>query len=102
MTNKITVDNISHVSGNFTVDNYLIRNSWSSGVLTKTVNATIKNSTFQHIKSAGILGNCEPEWGESTIPRYITVENCIFDETGYAGGIIPKCSGIYLRSLNLR
>ena len=102
MDNKITVDNINTVSGNFTIDNYLIRNSWSRGVLTKTVNATIKNSTFQHIKSTGILGNCEPEWGESTIPRYISVENCVFDDTGFAGETWddPKIAPVYISGLS--
>ena len=102
MDNKITVDNISLVSGNFTIDNYMIRNSWSRGVLTKTVNATIKNSTFQHIKSAGILAHCEPEWGESTIPRNILVENCLFNETGYAGESwdLPKNSPVYITGLS--
>lgn len=102
MDNKITVDNISLVSGNFTIDNYMIRNSWSRGVLTKTVNATIKNSTFQHIKSTGILGNCEPEWGESTIPRHISVENCVFDDTGFAGETWddPKIAPVYISGLS--
>ena len=100
--NKIIVDNISYVSGNFTVDNYMIRNSWSRGVLTKTVGATVKYSTFRHIKSAGILAHCEPEWGESTIPRNITVEYCLFDETGHVGESWddPKNAPFYISGLS--
>ncbi|MBP3376302.1 MAG: hypothetical protein J6L83_06015 [Clostridia bacterium] len=102
MKNKIMVDNISRVSGNFTVDNLLIRNSWSRGILTKTVNATVKHSTFRHIKSAGILANCEPTWGESTIPRNITVEGCIFEETGFVGEYwtAPANAPIYISGLS--
>ena len=101
MDNKVTVDNISNVSANFTIDNYVIRNSWSRGVLTKTVNATIKHSTIQNIKSAGILANCEPNWGESTIPRNITVEKCIIDGTGYTdqAWTEPTAAPVYISGL---
>ena len=101
MDNKVTVDNISCVSGDFVIDNYVVRNSWSRGVLTKTVNATIKYSTIQNIKSAGILANCEPSWGESTIPRNITVEKCIIDGTGYTDQAWsdPTAAPVYISGL---
>ena len=83
--NKVTVDNINYVSANFVIDNYMIKNSYSRGVLTKTVNATIKHSSIINIMGTGVLANSEPEYGEATIPRNITIEKCIIDGTGYSG-----------------
>lgn len=102
LNNKVIVDNISRSSAGFVVDNLVVRNSHARGVLAKTVNATIKNSTFQNIKAAGVLLNCEPEWGESTISRNINIINCLFDNTGFANKLWsePKNAPIFISSLN--
>lgn len=83
MKDKILVDNLSANSGYFTFDNVLIQNARARGVVCKTVNATIKNSTFRNLAAAGTLLSVETTWGESTVAQDITIEGCLYENTGY-------------------
>ena len=83
MENKVLVDNISHVSQGFVIDNLLVRNSTARGVLIKTVNATVKNSTFRNVTSTGNLLSVETSWGESTVARNVVISGCLFEHTGF-------------------
>ena len=83
MKNKVLVDNISHVSQGFVIDNLMVRNSTARGVLVKSVNATVKNSTFRNVTSTGNLLSVETSWGESTVARNILISGCLFDNTGF-------------------
>ncbi len=83
MKNKVLVDNISYVSEGFVIDNLLVRNSTSRGVLIKTINATVKNSTFRNVAGTGNLLSVETSWGESTVSRNIVISGVLFDNTGF-------------------
>ena len=78
MTNKVIVDNISRNSADFIFDNCMVRYNRGRFVI-KTHNATIKNCTFKDTSYAGIVMSCECTWGESSVPRNITVSQCLFD-----------------------
>ena len=78
MDNKVIVDNISRNSADFTFDNCMVRHN-RGRVMVKTHNATIKNCTFKDTSYAGIVMSCESSWGESSVPRHVKVEKCLFD-----------------------
>ena len=82
MDHKVLVDNLSMNSAGFTFDNVLIQEKVARGILTKTHDATIKHCTFRGIYSTGVLLSVETTWGESTVPRNVVVQNCLFDDTG--------------------
>lgn len=85
MTNKILVDNLSRSSSDFTFDNVLIQNIRSRAMLIKTVDVNVKNCTFRNIATTGLLLKVEPNWGESTVARDVSITNCLFDHIGYHG-----------------
>ncbi len=78
MDNKVIVDNISRNSADFIFDNCMVRYNRGRFVI-KTHNATIKNCTFKDTSYAGIVMSCECTWGESSVPRNVTVTQCLFD-----------------------
>lgn len=39
--------------------------------------------TFRNLAAAGVLMSIETTWGESTVAQDITVESCLFENTGY-------------------
>ena len=78
MDNKVIVDNISRNSANFVFDNCMVRYNRGRFVI-KTHFGTIKNCTFKDTSYAGIVMSCECTWGESSVPRHITVTKCLFD-----------------------
>ncbi|MBP3375816.1 MAG: hypothetical protein J6L83_03535, partial [Clostridia bacterium] len=82
MDDKILLDNLSANSVGFTFDNVLIKDKTSRGILCKTHDVTIKNCTFRGFSSTGVLLSVETTWGESTVPRNVVVESCLFDDTG--------------------
>ena len=81
--NKVLVDNLSRNSATFTFDNVLVRNTRSRGILVKTVDATIKNCTFQNLGHTGVLLSVEFVWGESSISQDINIERNLFDNVGF-------------------
>ena len=78
MDNKVIIDNISRNSADFVFDNCMVRHNRGRFVV-KTHNATIKNCSFKDTSYAGIVMSCECTWGESSVPRHVTVKNCLFD-----------------------
>lgn len=86
MDHKVLLDNLSRNSIGFTFDNVLIQEKVARGILCKTHDAVIKNCTFRGIYSTGVLLSVETTWGESTVPRNILVEGCLFDDTGRGFG----------------
>ncbi len=83
MKNKVLVDNLSRNSAGYTIDNVTVQNTRSRGVLFKTVDVTVKNSTFKNLAHTGLYLATEKEWGESTVCRDITVQNCVIDRVGF-------------------
>jgi len=82
MEEKILFDNHSLNSAGFVFDNTMVRHTRSRGILVKTIDATIKNCTFRDHGMTAILLSVETTWGESTVPSNITVQGCLFDNTG--------------------
>ena len=82
MKEKVIFDNHSRNSAGFVYDNVMIRYTRSRGVLVKTFDATIRNCTFRDLGMTAILLSVETHWGESTVPQNITIEGCLFDNTG--------------------
>ena len=78
MDNKVIVDNISRNSADFVFDNCMVRYNRGRFVI-KTHNGTIKNCSFKDTSYAGVVMSCECTWGESSVPRHMKVENCLFD-----------------------
>lgn len=81
MDQKVIIDNLSRNSAGFTFDNVMVRNTSGRGVLAKSSDVTIKHCTFRNLSASGILLSVETSWGESTVPRNITILSCLFDNT---------------------
>ena len=86
MKEKILFDNLSRNSAGFTFDNVVVQYTRSRGILVKTVDATIKNCTFRDHGMTAVLLSVETTWGESTVPQNITIQGCLFDNTGCIQG----------------
>lgn len=84
--NRVTVDNLSANSCNYTMDNVMVYNGHSRGFLIKSTDIKIKHCTFRNVCNAGLLITTEPEWGESTVARDVLVDRCLFDNTGHHFG----------------
>ncbi len=74
-------DNVSRGCYGFTFDNVLFENGRSRGLLIKTRDVTVKNCTFRDLGLQGIIIGRETNWGESSVPKNVLIENCIFDNT---------------------
>jgi hypothetical protein len=83
LKNRLTIENLSKTSSNYTFDNVLFRNTPCRGNLIKTTDVTIKNCTYRNLSATGILIFQEPDWGEGTMGRHIRISNCLFDYTGF-------------------
>ena len=84
MENKVLCDNISLNSANFTFDNVLMQEYHSRGILMKTRDSNVFNCTFRNVANTGMLLSVETTWGESTVPKNIRIEGCLFDNTGHS------------------
>lgn len=84
MENKVTCDNVSLNSANFTFDNVLMQEYHSRGILMKTRDSVAKNCTFRNVALTGMLLSVETRWGESSVPKNITIEGCEFDNVGHS------------------
>lgn len=87
MDQKILFDNLTLNSAGFVFDNTVVQCTRSRGILVKTVDATIKNCTFRDHGMTSVLLSVETTWGESTVPQNITIEGCLFDNTGCLTGL---------------
>ena len=85
-TNRLSVDNLSWNCCNYTMDNVMVLNGHSRGFLIKATGITLKHCTFRNVSNAGLLITIEPEYGETTIARDVTIQQCLFDHTGYNYG----------------
>ncbi|MBE6584811.1 MAG: hypothetical protein E7649_07575 [Ruminococcaceae bacterium] len=86
INDRVTVDNLSANSCNYTLDNVMVLNGHSRGFLIKATDITVKHCTLRNVCNAGMLITCEPEWGESTVARDIFIDRCLFDNTGHHFG----------------
>ncbi len=75
------LDNVSRVCAGITFDNLKIHNHRSRAFLIKTRNVTVKNCTFRNLRLQGLIIGRETNWGESSVPRNVLVEGCVFDGT---------------------
>lgn len=81
---KVLVDNLSQNSVGFTFDNVLMQSYHSRGILMKTCDSNVKYCTFRDVGLTGVLMSTEnATWGESTVPRNIKIQYCLFDHVGY-------------------
>jgi hypothetical protein len=80
---KIMVDNRSYSADGFLIDNTVVRNVRSRGLLLKASNGTVKNCTLQNLASAGVSISYEHSWAESGVAENIVIENNLFDNTCY-------------------
>ncbi len=94
-------NNSSRNCPEFTFDNVYMRAGVARGMLVKTNNVTIKHCTFKDINLQGIKLGQETNWGEGTVPRNITIANCVFDNTSsyYTGTYTPGFSQITIQGL---
>ena len=83
MKNKVLVDNLSRNSAGFKFDNVMVRNTRSRGILVKTVDADIRNCTFQNLGHTGVLLSVEFVWGESSVSQNVNISKCLFDNVGF-------------------
>ncbi len=83
MEEKVICDNISLNSASFTFDNVLMQEYSSRGILMKTRDSVVKNCTFRSVAMTGMLLSIETTWGESSVPKNITIEGCLFDNTSH-------------------
>lgn len=96
MDNKVIIDNLGANAMGYTFDNVLIQNKTSRGMLVKSHDILIKNCTFRKFLGVGILKDDENGWGESSVPKNVTITGCLFDDIGRHWGDETKyCITIY-------
>ena len=81
---KVLVDNMTRSSNGFLMDNTMVKNTRSRGLLIKSSDGVIKNCTFRNNAKCGVAIIYEIYWGESGISENIVVENNLFDNTSYS------------------
>ncbi len=86
--NVVVVDNLTYNACGFTMDNVKVNNGHSRGFLIKATDVVIKHCTFSNVSYAALLITAEPSWGESTLPRRILIQQCLFDNTGYMSNLL--------------
>ena len=82
--NKVLVDNMSRSSNGFEIDNTMIKNTRSRGLLIKSSNGTVTNCTFRNNAKCGVAIIYEIYWGESGVSENILVARNLFDNTSYS------------------
>ncbi len=87
---QVFFDNVGKNCAMFTFDNVKVQNNVARGILLKTRGIAIKHCTFKSQALQGIIIGRETNWGESSIPRNILLEDCIFDGTSYSYKNIGK------------
>ena len=83
-TGKVLVDNRTRASNGFLIDNTLIKNTRSRGLLLKSSFGTVKNCTFRNNAKCGIAVIFEVFWGESSVSENVVIEKNLFDNTSYS------------------
>ena len=82
--NKVLVDNMSHSSNGFNIDNTMIKNTRSRGLLIKSSDGTVTNCTFRNNAKCGVAIIYEIFWGESGMSENLLVARNLFDNTSYS------------------
>ena len=82
--NKVLVDNMSRSSNGFNIDNTMIKNTRSRGLLIKSSDGTVTNCTFRNNAKCGVAIIYEIYWGESGMSENLKVERNLFDNTSYS------------------
>ncbi len=81
---QVFFDNVGKNCACFMFDNVKVQNNVARGLLVKTRGVEVKNCTFKGQNLQGMIIGRETNWGESSIPRNVKIEDCIFDSTGYS------------------
>ncbi len=81
---QVFFDNVGKNCAGFTLDNVKVQNNVARGLLVKTRGVDVKHCTFKHQALQGMIIGRETNWGESSIPRDVKIEDCIFDNTSYS------------------
>ena len=84
LTDKIQVDNRTRASNGFLMDNTMVKNTRSRGLLLKSSDGAVRNCTFRNNAKCGIAIIYEVYWGESSVSEDIVVEKNLFDNTSYS------------------
>ena len=82
--NKVLVDNMSHSSNGFKIDNTMIKNTRSRGLLIKSSDGTVTNCTFRNNAKCGVAIIYEIYWGESGMSENLLIARNLFDNTSYS------------------
>ena len=82
---KICVDNMSRTSNGFYIDNTVVQNIRSRGLLIKGSNGTIKNCSIISVGMGGIAIRYELDWGESGISENLKLLNNYIENGGHYG-----------------
>ena len=84
----------------YTYDNVRLQNGTCRGLIVNTRDVTYKSCTFKNFLLGGMLASNDLSWGESSVPRNLTVEGCRFDNTG-RGHEYGKGTGLEYSQLSL-
>ncbi len=84
LTDKILVDNRTCASNGFLMDNTMVKNTRSRGLLLKSSFGKVQNCTFRNNAKCGVAIIYEVYWGESSVSENIVVERNLFDNTSYS------------------
>lgn len=76
---KIIVDNRSYSADGFLVDNTVVRNVRSRGLLFKASDGAAVNCTLENLVMAGISVTYEGAWPESGVVENLRIENNLFN-----------------------
>ncbi len=88
---KVLVDNRSMISDGYLIDNTVIQNTRSRGLLLKTSDGIVRNCTMRNNAKVGIAIIYELFWGEAGISERLLIENNLIENTSYS----PKPNDIY-------
>lgn len=83
-TKKVIVDNRSHASDGFLIDNTVIDGTRSRGLLIKSSNGVVRNCTIRNTAKVAIAVIYEIYWGESSISEGLVIENNLIENTAYS------------------
>ena len=97
---KVVCDNMSLNSAGYTYDNVRLQNGTCRGLIVNTRDVTYKSCTFKNFLMGGMLATNDLTWGEASVPKNLTVEGCLFDNTG-RGHEYGKGTGLEYSQLSL-
>ncbi len=81
---KVMIDNNSHGSHGFLIENTVIDGTRSRGLLIKSSDGVVRNCTFRNVAKVAIAVIFEIHWGESSISERLILENNLIDYCSYS------------------